>query len=83
MVKETQLSIDNFIYPIFVSELIDKKQEIRSMPEIYQLDIDSAVQEAIEVDKLGIPDSYFIWNTRKKMQLDHQPMKAMVLFRKQ
>jgi porphobilinogen synthase len=55
MVKETQLSIDNFIYPIFVSELIDKKQEIRSMPEIYQLDIDSAVQEAIEVDKLGIP----------------------------
>lgn len=55
MVKETQLSIDNFIYPIFISEIIDKKQEIRSMPEIYQFDIDTAVQEAMEVETLGIP----------------------------
>jgi len=26
MVKETQLSIDNFIYPMFISEIIYKKQ---------------------------------------------------------
>lgn len=55
MIKETRLSIDNFIYPMFVTELSNKKQEIKSMPGIYQLDIDSAINEAIEVEKLGIP----------------------------
>ena len=55
MVKETRLSINNFIYPMFITETNNKKQEIKSMPGIYQLDIDSAIKEAIEVEKLGIP----------------------------
>lgn len=55
MVRETRLSVDNFIYPMFITEINNKKQEIKSMPGIYQLDIDSAIKEAIEVEKLGIP----------------------------
>lgn len=55
MVKETQLSLDNFIYPIFVSEVIKEKQAVQSMPGVYQFDIDSALQEAIEIEQLGIP----------------------------
>jgi porphobilinogen synthase len=55
MVKETRLTINDFIYPMFISENCDEKQEIKAMPGIYQLDIDSAIEEAKEVEKLGIP----------------------------
>ncbi len=55
MVRETALSPADLIYPIFVSEGQDRRQEIASMPGQYRLSIDLLVKEAGEAAGLGIP----------------------------
>lgn len=55
LVRETNLHRSNFIYPIFVSEVIEKPQPIESMPGIFQLPAKEAAAEADRVFKLGIP----------------------------
>jgi len=55
MVRETNLSVDDFIYPLFVAPGEGFKKEISSMPGNYQMSIDLIVEEAKEVKKLGIP----------------------------
>lgn len=54
LVRETTLSPDNFIYPIFVSEVIDQAEPISSMPGIYNFPVDEAVVEARRAFNLGI-----------------------------
>ncbi|MBQ3033539.1 MAG: porphobilinogen synthase [Deferribacterales bacterium] len=55
MVRETRLSPDEFIYPLFAVEGDNIKKEISSMPDVYQMSVDKIVEECIEVEKLGIP----------------------------
>lgn len=55
MVRETSLSADNLIYPLFAVHGCNVKNEISSMPGIYQLSVDNLVTEAKEVCSLGIP----------------------------
>ncbi len=55
MVRETTLSVDDFILPLFVCPGKGVKKEISSMPGIYQLSIDMLVEEIKEIDKLNIP----------------------------
>lgn len=55
MVRETRLSVDNLIYPLFVTEGEGVKKEISSMPGNYRLSIDNLVQEVAEAKSLGIP----------------------------
>ncbi|MCS7230003.1 MAG: porphobilinogen synthase [Candidatus Kryptonium sp.] len=55
MVAETQLSTDDFIYPLFVCPGENVKREVRSMPGVYQQSIDNIIRECEEVYKLGIP----------------------------
>ncbi len=55
MVRETNLSVNDLIYPLFVVEGSDVRKPISSMPGNYQLSIDLLVKEAREVQKLGIP----------------------------
>jgi porphobilinogen synthase len=55
MVRETRLSASDFIYPMFVKEGKDQRQEIASMPGQFRLSIDLLVKEAGEVAGLGIP----------------------------
>jgi porphobilinogen synthase len=55
MVRETVLSVNDVIMPLFVVEGQNIKKEIKSMPGNFQLSIDSLVQEAEEIYKLGIP----------------------------
>jgi len=55
MVRETSLSVDDFIYPLFVAPGQGFKKEISSMPGNYQMSIDLIVEEAREVKDLGIP----------------------------
>ncbi len=54
MVRETSLSVDDFIYPLFVCEGNNIKREIPSMPEVYNFSIDMLVKECIELEKLGL-----------------------------
>jgi porphobilinogen synthase len=55
MVRETELSPNDFIYPMFVVTGKRIKKEISSMPGIYQLSIENAVKECAVVKSLGIP----------------------------
>lgn len=55
LVSETKLSIDSFIYPLFVSEEITQPQEISAMPGMKQWTLASVVKEAKRAYELGIP----------------------------
>ena len=55
MVRETRLSVDNLIYPMFVVEGENVKQEISSMPGQYQLSVDRLVADCAEIAALDIP----------------------------
>lgn len=55
MVRETTLSPDDFIYPLFVIEGEGQKRPIGSMPGIYNLSVDLAVEEAKRAHALGVP----------------------------
>ncbi len=55
MVRETALSVDDFIAPLFVCPGEGVRHEISSMPGNYQLSIDELIIEAQELKSLGIP----------------------------
>ena len=55
MVRETSLSVKDFVYPIFVVPGENIKEEIPSMPGCYHLSVDKAVETAKEIAALGIP----------------------------
>jgi porphobilinogen synthase len=55
MVKETSLSVDDLIFPLFVTEGKGVRNPIKSMPGNYQLSIDLLLKEIQEVYQLGIP----------------------------
>ncbi|PAF41238.1 porphobilinogen synthase [Helicobacter sp. 11S03491-1] len=54
LVKETRLDIRDFIYPLFVIPGKGIKNEIPSMPQVYQMSCDYILQECQELQKLGI-----------------------------
>ena len=49
MVRETSLSVKDFVYPIFVVPGDNIKEEIPSMPGCYHLSVDRAVETAKEI----------------------------------
>jgi len=55
MVRETQLSVDDLIYPIFIRPGQNEKREIPSMPGQYQLSIDEAIKVCKNSWEIGIP----------------------------
>lgn len=55
MVRETRLSPDDFIYPLFVRHGRDIQHPIRSMPGQFQWSIDRVVGEVKHAYQLGIP----------------------------
>src|SRR3989304_6081031 len=55
MVRETELSKNDFIYPLFVVPGEKIKKEIKSMPGNFQLSVDELVKECKEVAALGVP----------------------------
>ncbi|MHB1685869.1 MAG: porphobilinogen synthase [Ignavibacteriaceae bacterium] len=55
MVRETELSKNDFIYPLFVVPGTKIKNPVKSMPGVFQFSIDNLVEECKEVAALGIP----------------------------
>jgi porphobilinogen synthase len=55
LVRETRLTTANLIYPMFVFPGTKVRQEVSSMPGVYQQSVDQIVEEAREVESLGIP----------------------------
>jgi porphobilinogen synthase len=54
MVQETKLSVDDFIYPLFVMEGENHQEEISSMPGCYRRTLDLLLVEIAECYALGI-----------------------------
>jgi len=55
LIRETELSKNDFIYPLFVVPGKNVKKEIKSMPGNYQMSVDMIVEECRQVASLGIP----------------------------
>src|SRR5690554_611635 len=54
LVSETQLSVDDLVYPLFIIEGENIKNEVTSMPGVFQLSLDHLAAEIDEIDQLGI-----------------------------
>jgi porphobilinogen synthase len=54
LVRESKVSVEDLIWPVFVKEGIQKREEIKSMPGVFRLSEKELVQEAKEAHKLGI-----------------------------
>jgi len=55
LVRETPLSGANFVYPMFVRPGSNIRQEVSSMPGVFQQSADKIVEDCREVELLGIP----------------------------
>lgn len=55
LVRETTLSVDDLVQPIFVDENIDSPVEFSSMPGMYKFPLSDVAKEAKEIADLGIP----------------------------
>ena len=55
MVRETRLSVDDLVYPMFVVEGEHVRREISSMPGQYQLSVDQLATDCAEIAALGVP----------------------------
>jgi porphobilinogen synthase len=55
LVRENQLSANDFIYPVFVIEGASKREPIDSMPGIERVSIDELKREVEELLGLGVP----------------------------
>jgi len=55
MVRETRLSKENLVYPLFVCHGKKVKNDVSSMPGVSQMSPDLLVRECVEIKKLGIP----------------------------
>ncbi len=54
LVRETHVSVDDFIYPLFIRSGEGVKTEVSSMPGVYQMSIDVAIKECEVLKELGI-----------------------------
>jgi porphobilinogen synthase len=59
MVRETELSKNDFIYPLFAVPGKNVRKEIGSMPGVYQMSVENIVRECAEVFSMGIPAVIF------------------------
>jgi len=55
LVRETRLTTANLVYPMFVCPGTKVRQEVSSMPGVYQQSVDQIVEEARELESLGVP----------------------------
>ena len=55
LMRETQLSANDFIYPMFILEGENQRQAVPSMPGVERVSIDLLLKEAEDCIKLGIP----------------------------
>ena len=66
LVRETRLTPENFIYPLFVCPGKGVRKEVRSMPGVFNLSVDEAVKEAAEAKALGVPSVILFGLPEKK-----------------
>src|SRR5437764_2057541 len=55
MVRETRLTPESLVYPLFVCPGEGVRKEVSSMPGVFNLSVDEAVREAKDAHALGVP----------------------------
>lgn len=81
MVRETKLTVDDLIHPIFVVEGFEiKKKEISSLKDVYHFSVDMLEKEVREVQALGINAVLLFGVPETKDAMGHRRMMTMVLF---
>jgi porphobilinogen synthase len=55
LMRETQLTVDSLIYPVFVVEGLRQRQAIASMPGVERLSVDELLRECASLVKLKVP----------------------------
>ena len=55
LVRETRLSPDNFLYPLFVVTGERQRREVGAMPGVFQMSVDEIVKEAAAAKAEGVP----------------------------
>src|SRR5215470_971709 len=66
LVRETRLSPENFVHPMFVCPGIGVRKEVRSMPGVFNLSVDEAVREVRAVRSVGVPSVILFGLPEKK-----------------
>ena len=82
MVRETTLSVDDLICPLFITHGKGVKRQIESMPGIFQLSIDLLAREVKEIDRLGIPAVLLFGIPEKKDETGSQAYAKNSIIRK-
>jgi len=81
LVRETRISVDNFVYPVFVGEQ-KEKQEIKSMPGIYRHSLNSLLKEIEEVVSLSIPAILIFGIPNKKDEIASEAYSPTAIIQK-
>tara|TARA_B100000959_G_scaffold287610_1_gene375096 strand:+ start:9075 stop:10043 length:969 start_codon:yes stop_codon:yes gene_type:complete len=55
LIRETTLTTDDLIFPVFIVDGTAQRQPIESMPGMFRLSVDELIKEAAELVSLGIP----------------------------
>ncbi len=55
LVQENRLTVDDLIWPIFIIDGENRREEIAAMPGVFRMSVDLAVREAERAARLGIP----------------------------
>ncbi len=74
MVRETSLSVNDLIYPLFIEEKSGIKKEIESMPGIFRYSLDKISEELDEVVALGIQSVILFAIPLKKDEIGSEAM---------
>jgi porphobilinogen synthase len=70
LMRESSLSVDDLIYPMFVLEGEGQRENVDSMPGIERVSIDELLKEAKEIVQLGIPAIALFPVTPEKVKSD-------------
>jgi len=82
LVRETQLSAHDFVLPLFVSEKVERRHPIASMPGVFQLSLKEIVDEAQRAQDLGLQAVLLSVFRKKKTNRQAAPTKKTGSFKK-
>ena len=66
LVRETTLSVNDFIQPLFVKENLEQKEEVASMPGVYQFALADLLEEVRILCTTRDQILYYIWDSSCK-----------------
>jgi len=76
LVRETRLSVDDFVYPLFIQEGKGIREEISAMPGQFRLSVDKLAAEIKEIAALGVPAVLLFGIPAKKDALAKEALRA-------